>query len=205
MIQFGYMEKMRGFIAVNLPEGIKLYLKGVLEKLQNNNPSGIKWVKPNGLHITLHFLGYLVQRQLDDVLKIIQNEVEQKEELQLELVHLDAFPNLERPRVFFVACRELNNGHLKQLQQGIGNGLEKIGLKIDHRPWQPHITLGRTRLNFSKKNSGGQAHPNFLSGNLSGQVNIKNLRFEIKSIELMKSELTPAGAKYSVIKSFPIT
>jgi len=189
------MEKTRSFIAINLPEDIKSYLKGVLENLKKVNPQGIKWVNPEGLHITLHFLGFCDLDLLQETSKIIEREIKNlpsdKEKI-LELKDLGVFPNLNLPRVVLLNADELNGDYFRQIRKKIGMDLEKIGIRLDYRPWQPHITLGRR--NFVDENA-----PVVLK-----DIKIENLNFKVNSIELMKSELTPAGAKYSIIKSFPI-
>jgi len=189
------MMKIRSFIAINLPEEIKSYLKGVLEELQNNNPYGIKWVNSEGLHITLHFLGFCDENQLKEISQIIEKEINNfsfNKDKTLELDYLGAFPNLNYPRVVFLNTNELNGEYFRQIREKIGVGLERIGVKVDYRPWQPHITLGRKK---------------FIEENIRldlKNLQIEKLNFKVKSIELMKSELRPQGANYSIIKSFPI-
>lgn len=189
------MEKIRSFIAINLPEDIKSYLKGVLENLKTINPQGIKWVNPEGLHITLHFLGFSDLDLLQETSKIIEKEIKNfpfdKEKI-LELKDLGVFPNLNLPRVVLLNADELNGDYFRQIRKEIGMDLEKTGIRVDYRPWQPHITLGRR--NFIDENA----------AIVLKDIKIENLNFKVQSIELMKSELTPTGAKYSIIKSFPI-
>lgn len=193
----GYnMEKTRCFIAINLPEDIKSYLKGVLENLKKVNPQGIKWVNPDGLHITLHFLGFCDLDLLQEASKIIEKEIKSiasdKAEKILELKDLGVFPNLNLPRVVLLNTDELNGDYFHQIRKKMSMDLERAGIRIDYRPWQPHITLGRR--NFVDENV-----PVVLK-----DIKIENLNFKVKSIELMKSELMPSGSKYSIIKSFPI-
>lgn len=190
------MEKTRSFIAINLPEDIKSYLKGVLENLKKVNPQGIKWVNPDGLHITLHFLGFCDLDLLQEASKIIEKEIKNissdKAEKILELKDLGVFPNLNLPRVVLLNTDELNGDYFHQIRKKMSMDLERAGIRIDYRPWQPHITLGRR--NFVDENV-----PVVLK-----DIKIENLNFKVKSIELMKSELMPSGSKYSIIKSFPI-
>lgn len=112
--------------------------------------------------------------------------------LELALGEISAFPNLSRPRVLFISCLDSPTIEiLKKFQKELGKELEKLGLEVDKRPWTPHITLARLKM------------PVLL--NLKYQTsNLKNLSFKVKSIDLMKSELMPTGAKYTILKKFSL-
>lgn len=193
------MNKIRSFIAINLPEEIKKHLLVLLEELkkQNRDPL-IKWVKPGGLHLTLHFLGYQEEETLKKVGESIQRKINELHLGQniprLFITELGGFPNLNRPRVLFISCQEEGVKNLvKKLQKEIGKELENLGIEIDKRPWQIHITLARLKA----------PTPLRITTNFN-ELRIKNLSFEVKSIELMKSELRPDGARYTIWQSFKL-
>lgn len=180
----------RCFIAINLPTDLKKEISFLIEELKEKNPSHlIKWVKPENIHLTLHFLGNLDKEKIITVQKIIQEKINNFKSTELELKNVDGFPNLNYPKVLFIAGQEIDDGQpLKKLQMEIGKDLEQNELEIDHRPWRMHFTLARFK----------EPLPLLLD-------NLKELGakfFEIKSIELMKSELTPGGPKYSILRSF---
>ena len=180
--------KTRSFIAINLPTEIKVYLKLLIDELRNKNADiPIKWVNPDGLHITLHFLGYLTAQQLKQVEEIIIRSIISPLNINLELTTLGGFPNLKKPRVLFVNCQEEGDNKLSDLRATIGQGLKQISLEVDERPWSMHLTLARLNL------------PQAI--NLPTIKNEK-LTFAAHSVDLMKSELSRAGAKYSLIKKF---
>jgi len=181
--------KTRSFIAVNLPAEIKYYLADLVDQLRKINPEqNIKWVNPDGIHFTLHFLGYLNQNQLDQIKKIINQSVFNRAAIDVELTELGGFPNLKRPRVLFVGCHEINNQNiLTQIQNNLGQELKKLKLDVDSRPWQMHLTLARLKI----------PSPVHLP-----KLKIKKLKFTVFSIDLMKSELHRTGAQYSIIEKF---
>lgn len=184
--------KTRCFIAINLPDEIKKDIGFLIEKLIDiNNNSEIRWVNPAGIHLTLHFLGYLDDKKIEQVKKIIEESVVNLASTEIELKELGGFPNLSKPRVLFISGQERNNNKsLNQLQIKIGQELEKVGIEIDKRPWQIHFTLARLRV------------PVPLQITNSGELQIKT--FQVKSIDLMKSDLGRNGAKYSIIKSYSL-
>lgn len=185
------MTKIRSFIAINLPDEIKKEIGFLIEKLKEKNKSQeIKWVNPEGIHLTLHFLGYLDEEMVKQVKKIIQKCIVGFAPTEIELKDFDSFPNLQRPRVLFISGQETGkNKSLQNLQIKIGRELENIGIKVDRRPWQIHLTLARLKS------------PIRLS---IATPKLSRTNFKVKSIDLMKSELTPQGAIYSLIESFSL-
>ncbi|MBU1165067.1 hypothetical protein KKA15_05945 [Patescibacteria group bacterium] len=70
-------EKKRIFIAINLPHHTKQELIQYISKIKKINSShNFKYVKPEGQHLTLHFLGYLTNDQIEKV-KLILSKVTQ--------------------------------------------------------------------------------------------------------------------------------
>ncbi len=180
--------KTRSFIAINLPAEIKAHLKQLMNELRSKNaPADIKWVNPDGIHITLHFLGYLTAQQLERVAEIINHSIIFPIKINLKLTTLDGFPNLKKPRVLFVGCQEVGNNKLSDLRTRIGQALKHIKLEIDERPWSIHLTLARLNA------------PQTINIPI---MNVESLNFTVRSVDLMKSELSRSGAKYSLIKKF---
>jgi 2'-5' RNA ligase len=54
--QFDMSETFRAFIAIDLPETVRLFLTEVQEALKSYGLS-IKWIRPQNIHLTLKFLG----------------------------------------------------------------------------------------------------------------------------------------------------
>ncbi|MCX6741199.1 MAG: RNA 2',3'-cyclic phosphodiesterase [Candidatus Parcubacteria bacterium] len=180
--------KTRSFIAINLPAKIKARLRQLMDDLQSKNTAAdIRWVNPDGIHITLHFLRYLAAPQLKQVAKIIKYSIILPTNINLRLTTLDGFPNLKKPRILFVGCQEVGDNKLSNLRAAIGQALKQINLEADERSWSMHLTLARL--------------------NVPQTINVpimkdETLNFTAHSVDLMKSELSRSGAKYSLIKKF---
>jgi len=178
--------KIRSFIAINLPKKIKDEIKKIIDILGRSG-NGVKWVEPENLHLTLHFLGWLEEEKIEDVKKILSEATKGLEPCFMKIEVLDCFPTKTSPRVIFLECLEESN-LVKNLREKIGERLEKIGIEIDERPFRLHLTLGRVK-------SGGFRLP---------QITIRqDLSFEVSGIDLMRSELTREGPIYTVTQSFP--
>jgi len=178
----------RVFIAINLPEDVKKNFDPIVEELKKLNPDyGIKWVEPENLHLTLHFFGDLNEKQITLVEGGIEEISKRIESFKLNIGTSGCFPNEREPRVFFAAVEDTEILH--DLIGKLEVMLENLGYKVDTRPWQGHLTLGRIK-DWSRCKI--------------ASVKIPSMTFSVKSVELMESELTPDGPVYSVLKSFPL-
>lgn len=178
----------RTFIAINLPDDIKKKFNPIIEELKKLNPDyGIKWVEPENLHLTLHFFGDLSEKQIALVEEGIEEITKRIESFKLNIKNAGCFPNEREPRVFFASVKDAETLH-----DFIGKleiMLQNLGFKVDTRPWQGHLTLGRIK-DWSRCKIAG--------------VKIPPMAFSVKSVELMESQLSLEGSIYSVIKSFPL-
>ena len=184
------MGKKRCFIAVNFPQWLKDDLNNIINQLKKiNHREDINWVKSENCHLTLHFLGYIDERQIEETKKILSSILSVSSPTNLFLDNFDYFPSLSRPRVFFISLKEKGNS-LSSIQSKLGLNLEKIGIRIEERPWHMHLTLARLKIPRPLK---------IIPFDFS-----KVKPVPVKSIELMESHLSPFGARYSIIQSFPI-
>jgi len=181
--------KSRLFIALNLPPKVKESLAILLTKLKNYDRL-VKWCQPEGLHLTLHFLGEIGSQTERDVIAALESLAGKFGALEFKLGALGAFPNLSKPKVIFIQCRQVNGDAVYRLQNELGEKLKQLKLTVDFRAWRAHITLGRVKSGLEASLPENLALP---SGN-----------FIINSFELMESELKPIGAAYRKIASFKL-
>ena len=62
---------MRVFLALELPGTIKEYLLTVT-KTMSQKVSGVKWVKAEGLHVTLKFFGEIEEKKVQEIGEALQ-------------------------------------------------------------------------------------------------------------------------------------
>jgi len=181
----------RLFLAINLPSEIKSQLADLVLKLQKlNKNKPIKWVEQDNFHLTLHFLGDVPEEKISEINQYLEPIINSFSILNFSLSNsISAFPDLYNPKVIFLDMIELNDGQTIKLQKEIGEALAKLGFKIDTRPFFLHLTLGRIKfkINFQI--------PNF-------RFPISN--FQIQSIDLMESNLTPSGPIYNLVKAYKL-
>ena len=63
-------EKIRAFLALPLPQVFREEISDYLDRIQSR-VQGIKWVKPEQVHVTLHFFGSVTPGDIEKVKKIV--------------------------------------------------------------------------------------------------------------------------------------
>jgi 2'-5' RNA ligase len=188
------MEQVRSFIAIELPDELKLALSQLQARLKLEGHPWVKWVDPNSIHLTLKFLGNVPISRVSEITKAIEEATKGISPFHLEVKDVGVFPNLRRVQVAWVGVSgEVDK--LARLQQRIEANLAHLGFARESRLFTPHLTLARVRDRASSEER-----------QLFGRV-IANTRLEttypieVNEVNLMKSQLTREGAIYSRISS----
>ena len=191
------MEQIRSFIAVELPDELRLALTRLQERLKSGARTSVKWVDPHGIHLTLKFLGNIGMDMVGEITGVLEESARGISPFHLEVKGLGAFPSLKRAQVVWVGLSgELDR--LKQLQQRIESNLSPLGFVPESRPFTPHLTLARLRdrVTPEERHSLGQL---IASTNLEAAYSL-----DVDSIHLMRSQLTREGAVYSCLCSIKL-
>jgi 2'-5' RNA ligase len=133
---------MRLFVAVPLPPPALEEAGGLLRSLRAHEWP-VRWVRDDGLHITLKFFGEVTSDRLEAIEELLQFATAGMPPIELALSGGGAFPSSERPRVLRLEITA--GGDLELLQDRMERGGEQIGFAPEGRPFRPHITLGRVR------------------------------------------------------------
>lgn len=183
-------QQIRSFIAIELPEELKSGLLQLQADLKSTGYTFVKWVVPEDIHITLKFLGNVFSQKVDEITRAMEQASVGVMPFQLETTDLGAFPNLKRPNVFWLGVGG-NLNVLATLQKQIDDALEPMGFAREKRAFTPHLTIARIRENASPQNR-------WDFGELIAKTRFEvKCKIEVKSINLMKSQLLPGGAVYS--------
>ena len=189
------MEQIRSFIAIELPDELKLGLTQLEARLKLGKQPWVKWVDPYSIHLTLKFLGSIAADRISEITGAMEGAIRGIPPFHLEVKDLGVFPNLRRVQIAWVGIGgEIDT--LGQLQQRIESNLVPLGFASESRPFTPHLTLARLRnqASLDERQRFGQL--------------ITNTRFEaaytieVDAINLMRSQLTREGAIYSRISLF---
>lgn len=186
------MEQIRSFIAIELPNELKLGLTQLETQLKSDKQPWVKWVNPEGIHLTLKFLGNIAVDRTGEITRAMEEAVHGISPFRLEVKGLGVFPNLRRVQVAWVGINgEIDK--LTQLQKRIETNLTPLGFAPESRAFTPHLTLARLRdrASLDERQRFGQ-----LIANTKFEV---AYTIEVDAISLMRSQLTREGAIYSRI------
>src|SRR5437867_4259642 len=132
--------KKRLFVAIGLPVEIKKKLEEIQKQLRHFAIDA-KWVKPEGIHLTLKFLGYVEEERIPQIIGVLReislhysfyfdrNRVQKEEAGVIGVVQLKGlgfFPNERRPNVLWTG---LECPGLAALQQEMENEMAGIGFE----------------------------------------------------------------------------
>lgn len=176
---------MRAFVAINLPDHERVRLHASLAPLRALRLP-VRWLPPESLHVTLKFLGEIHEAQAARVEAVLADVAARATPFDIEAGGVGAFPNLRRPRVWWIGVRE--NAALMRAQAALETALASAGHPREDRSFSPHITIGRTK-----------AVPRRLDASANDVAHEiqHHARFHVPSLDLMESHLSPDGARYT--------
>jgi 2'-5' RNA ligase len=189
------LEQVRSFIAIELPDELKLALTRLQERLKSGGQKSVKWVDSNSIHLTLKFLGNINIDMVGKIATTLTVAVRGVSPFRLELTGLGAFPGLNRIQVIWVGL----GGDVEQLiklQQRVESSVVPFGFTPESRPFTPHLTLARVRDEATAYDR--QALAKLITGTGLEAAYI----IDVDSVHLMRSQLTRLGAIYSRLNSF---
>ena len=191
-------DKLRAFIAVELPEAVVDDLRRAITHIRGAGIPNLRTVRPEGIHLTLKFLGDIESSQVEPVSEAMIEASRDVQPFRLHLGETGAFPNFQRPRVLWAGV-DGQIESLRRLQQSIEKALEGLGVERERREFNPHLTLARIRGGASEED--GQK----VAQTLSETHLDDSLSIPVDSISLIRSTLTPEGAVYDRLSSAPLS
>src|SRR5699024_9913937 len=100
------------------------------------------------LHVTLKFLGPVIDTQLDQLKKELQT-IKSRSVFQLYISGLAYFGTPKQPRVLFANI--VHSASLLELEKAVEACAEKAGFPREKRMFKPHITLAKKWNGESKE------------------------------------------------------
>lgn len=189
---------MRCFIAIELPEDIKIFI----DKLFNLKSSvdGVNLVKKENLHLTLKFLGEIEIDLIPSIVKSLKDLAKGFYPFILKISHPGVFPDKVKPRVIWIGLE--SSEVLKELAFRVDEEMYKFGIEKEKREFRSHITLARVKNFQNGKYIYEKIWKTFRENKLTDNPDQKPY-FYVKEFVLMKSTLTPKGSIYEVLERFP--
>jgi len=184
---------VRSFVAVDLSTEVRRLLVETIRSLAGSLPKEtVRWVRPEGTHLTLKFLGEVAANRVPEIESSLQSAVEGQPPFEVVVEGLGCFPSASRPRVVWIGIQD-PTGWLVRTQHEIEAALAGIGFPREDRPFSPHLTLGRLRDGMPPAVARGVGEA--LGRERPGQP----CGMPVREIKLYRSELRPGGAVYSAL------
>lgn len=175
---------VRTFVALLIPPAWSEHLGRIARDLAGQT-SGLSWVKPGNLHMTLRFLGDLGDSGVRRAGEAVERGAAGIPAFEAALGPLGGFPNLARPRVVWAGLSR-GGGEAEALARAINGALTAAGFGGPDKPFRSHLTLARVRPSAR----GLTALSQYALPPPPGPAILER-------VVLMKSDLNPAGSRYT--------
>ena len=184
---------LRTFFATPISAACRQEINKVVQKLEKDLPSEIRWVNIKKLHITLKFLGEFKSNDIELIKNRLESVFSTTRQFDLKFQNLGVFPNERRPKVVWIGIA--SPAQLKPVFEEIEKATLGLGYPNEVRGFSPHITIGRVK---NDKNNQGLLQVAKVFQNMKfGEI----CKSHVEGIAFIQSKLTPAGPLYSELFS----
>jgi 2'-5' RNA ligase len=190
--------QLRLFIAIGVPEEIKARLAALQREWRERlGRSSVSWTRPENFHLTLRFLGDVPSNRLEELTGALAAAAAPQAPLNMKVAGLGCFPNSRRPRVLWAGIHD-EAGGLAELARRIAVATDSFSRQPAEKRFAGHLTLARVRRIGGNSSS---VIDEFIKE--TAALAVGNWRAE--TVELVRSELNPAGSRYTTLERLPLT
>lgn len=177
------MTARRLFIAVDLPLEVREALCALPPAVR-----GVRAVKPDNIHLTLHFIG---QAEPEPIIEALAPVAASCVAFEMLLAGVGFFRGRFRSSVLWAGVETAPE--LVRLHGELGKALQSVEIAIDSRPFQPHVTVARgERVPIDELHSFVERHAQFAA------------LAPVDAFVLYSSELGRGGPTYTAEHRFPL-
>jgi 2'-5' RNA ligase len=178
-------DHVRAFVALELEERLREAL-GELQARLRPRLGPIQLVRPEGIHLTLRFLGSTTPQQMDTMRPILAAAASACPPAEVPVSGLGTFPERGSPRVLWLGLEV--PPEVGELQKACERAARRAGFEKEDRPFKAHLTLGRWRERASR--------PELPAADLGTT--------RLDTLVLFKSDVRPGGAVYTPLERFAL-
>lgn len=189
--------RIRAFVAIELSDDAKRALTALIQSLRDRRIDGLRLVRPEGMHLTLKFLGSIEASRVPRIANALAVVSARHTPFRLTLAEPGFFPNADRARVLWIGVGG-DMRPLSQLQRDVNETLAALGFAAEKRPFNPHLTIARMR------DSAANADRRRAVDALAAYPLPDGIDISANAVSLMQSELRPGGAVYTRIAHAPL-
>lgn len=192
----------RLFAAVDLSAEVARTANAILSDLKRSVASGVTWVRPEHIHVTVKFYGAVPVEDVDRLKTALDRAAQNVAPPLLTVSGAGTFPPRGAPRVVWLGLGD-EGGRLAALRDAVELGSEGVGFARESRAFRPHLTLGRVRPSPSWSGQKARA---------ADAIRDAIAPFEgrefgacvVDELVLYRSELSREGPRYTALARFPL-
>jgi len=183
---------VRAFVAIKIDPDVARSI-GEAQSNLNTAFTGIRWVKPENLHLTLKFLGSVGDDKVTQIADALERALHPTPRFTVACRGLGVFPDIRKAKVLWVG---LEGKPLAHLAATVEDALAPMGFAREKRAFKPHLTIGRWR------DSAGRS--DLLRRELERSQRQDFGSSQVNEVIFFQSVLKPGGAVYTPLKVFPL-
>jgi 2'-5' RNA ligase len=171
---------MRLFVAVTPPRPVVLELRAALSTLPHGDPY-LRWSRPETWHITLAFLGDVAREALPDLVERLSRAAARNTPMELTVAGGGRFG----ARALWAGIQGDRDG-LGRLAESVSSAARRCHIKIEERPFRPHLTLAHVR-GVPRGAGDGETGPVDLQVYVDRMQTFRTPRWLVGEVELFES------------------
>lgn len=192
---------MRLFVALDLDPSIRGRIAQFMDGVRGFAPEA-RWVSAESLHITLKFIGEWPGERLDELKRALA--AVRGQPAGISFSGSGFFPTPKAARVFWIGIQA--GAELASLAAAIDTVTAALLIESEKRAFAPHLTLARTGSGRPQRMSSDRGNPSFrrLQEKLAAMPAPVFGTMSPREFFLFESKLSPKGAQYTKLESFPL-
>jgi len=174
-------------VAIELTDVVRDALREIQDAL-GRAADGVRWVRPEQLHLTVKFLGETPDGEVSRVAEAVARSAARSRVCEMQLTDCGCFPPRGPVRIVWVGTHD-ESGALQECVNAVEEEMETIGVPKELRAFSAHLTIGRA------------AEGRWASGIRTAveRCTVKPIRQSVGELTLMSSVLSAKGPSYSVV------
>jgi 2'-5' RNA ligase len=136
----------RIFVAAPVSSEARAAIEAVVATVRGAAEAGqreVRWVRLDGLHVTLRFIGPTLEPRIEDALAAVRAAAATTARFEAGIAGAGAFPGPDRPRALWLGIGP-GADELAALTRAVDDELRARGWPAEDRPFRPHLTLARS-------------------------------------------------------------
>lgn len=178
---------MRLFVAIELAAPVR-EAQVKLQSRQRRDWPMVRWTGPDQLHVTVKFLGDVLDRRVPEVCSAVERAAAAVAPFSARFDGTGCFPPRGPVRIIWVGADD-SSGAFRRCAEAVEFEFEAIGFPREDRPFTPHVTVGRVKEDAT-------------AGRLREAMSLERVdprTQPIAALTLMSSVLSPKGSTYAVV------